>query len=33
MNTINTLNFQVNANIFLTGTRDGYIRIYDIRDP
>lgn len=32
LNTINVLNFKnQNNNIFLCGTRDGYIRMYDVR--
>ena len=31
LNTINTLNFQHESNIFLSGTRDGYIKLYDPR--
>ena len=31
LNTINSLNFQKDSHIFLSGTRDGYIRLYDIR--
>jgi COMPASS component SWD3 len=32
LNTINTLCFKHSDNTFLTGTRDGYVRIFDIRD-
>jgi len=32
LNTINTVNFRNSDNIFLTGTRDGFVRIFDIRD-
>lgn len=32
LNTINTLNFQNKSKIFLSGTRDGFIKIYDPRN-
>ena len=32
LNTINTLNYQHQSQVFLSGTRDGFIKIYDPRD-
>lgn len=32
LNTINTLNYQHDSQVFLSGTRDGYIKIYDPRN-
>ena len=32
LNTINTLNFKNEDNTFLSGTRDGFVRIFDLRD-
>jgi len=31
LNTINSLNFQQDSYIFLSGTRDGFIKLYDVR--
>lgn len=31
LNTINTLSFQHGSHIFLSGTRDGYVKLYDPR--
>ncbi len=32
LNTINTLNFKLDNTVFLSGTRDGYLQLYDMRD-
>jgi len=29
LNTINTLNYQHQSQVFLSGTRDGFIKLYD----
>lgn len=31
LNTINSLNFQQDSYLFLSGTRDGFIKLYDVR--
>lgn len=33
LNPINTLNFQNDSKIFLSGTRDGLLKVYDPRIP
>lgn len=32
LNTINSLNFQSDSTVFLSGTRDGFIKLYDVRE-
>ena len=32
LNTINTLSFKIDSTVFLSGTRDGYLQLYDMRD-